>query len=203
MFDMAVAYIYLTGSSGAGVTFIRWGRTSCPATDGTELVYAGRVGGTHFSVGGGAADRLCLPENPDYLNGTSNISANPSLQLSPRVFGTEYEFHAGPPANTGLANHNAPCAVCYVSTRAATIMIPAKTECPSSWIREYYGYLTANYEDHSKALYNCLDVNPESIIGYANNENGALFHYAVSTCHGFECPPYEDDRALSCAVCTK
>ena len=35
--------------------------------------------------------------------------------------------------------------ICNASTRAAMIMIPAKTQCPSSWTREYhdsnYGYL--------------------------------------------------------------
>ena len=183
------------------MTFIRWGKSSCPETDGTELIYAGKAGGTFYNVQGGGTEKLCLPDNPDYLSGTSGTRAN-SLSDSPRVFGAEYQFFGGPAANTHLANHNVPCAVCYASTRAATITVPAKTECPSSWTREYYGYLTTEYETHYRSSYNCLDVNPES-IGSSASEDGALFHYTVSTCTGLACPPYENDRALSCVVCTK
>ena len=32
-------------NSGGGL-YTRWGRTTCPSTPGTELVYAGRVGGS-------------------------------------------------------------------------------------------------------------------------------------------------------------
>ncbi|CAI8046156.1 hypothetical protein GBAR_LOCUS25510, partial [Geodia barretti] len=31
------------GPSSGGVTYIRWGRTTCPNTTGTELVYSGRA----------------------------------------------------------------------------------------------------------------------------------------------------------------
>ena len=55
------------GASSGGVVYTRWGRTTCPDTLGTELVYAGRAGGTHFNTKGGAANHLCLPETPDYL----------------------------------------------------------------------------------------------------------------------------------------
>ena len=34
------------GPSSGGVTYIRWGRTTCPNTTGTELVYKGRAAGS-------------------------------------------------------------------------------------------------------------------------------------------------------------
>ena len=34
------------GPRSGGVTYIRWGRTTCPDTEETELVYAGRAAGT-------------------------------------------------------------------------------------------------------------------------------------------------------------
>ena len=46
------------GSRSAGVTYIRWGKSSCPTTTGTQLVYAGRAGGTHYTTSGGGADKL-------------------------------------------------------------------------------------------------------------------------------------------------
>ena len=54
--------------------------------------------------------------------------------------------HNGPHLN--LYDQNIPCTVCYASTRAAMIMVPAKTECPSSWTREYYGYLMTERPNH-------------------------------------------------------
>ena len=34
------------GPRSGGVTYVRWGRTTCPDTEGTELVYTGRAGGS-------------------------------------------------------------------------------------------------------------------------------------------------------------
>ena len=51
---------------GAGVTYIRWGKSSCPNVTGTQLIYAGRASGAAFnSPGGGGGEILCLPLNPD------------------------------------------------------------------------------------------------------------------------------------------
>ena len=35
------------GPRSGGATYIRWGRTTCPDTEGTELVYAGWAAGSH------------------------------------------------------------------------------------------------------------------------------------------------------------
>jgi hypothetical protein len=124
-----------------------------------------------------------------------------------RMHGSEYQFNEGPQSLTGVYQYNVPCAVCYVPTRAATIMIPAKITCPLSWTREYSGYLTSEGEDSSsgnyRSSYNCIDANPDIIPSSSANTNGALFQFVQSTCNGFDCPPYEEDRILSCVVCTK
>ena len=44
------------GPRSGGVTYTRWGSSSCPATAGTEQVYTGRAGGTHYLRKGGAAN---------------------------------------------------------------------------------------------------------------------------------------------------
>ena len=158
-------------------------------------MYAGRASGTHYNHRGGAADKICLPDNPDYLNGTSRQEGTTT------VAGSEYEFHSDLLSN--LHNHNAPCAVCYVPTRATTIMVPAKTACPSSWTREYYGYLTTESSSDHRSLYTCIDINPEVIAGTSANTNPARIFLASTDCSGLLCPPYENNRVLSCAVCTK
>ena len=73
------------GSPGpvtAGVTYIRWGRTTCPQAAGTQLVYSGRAAGTEHSHKGGSAERiiLCLPYNPDYLTGRNGVQGYSPLK---------------------------------------------------------------------------------------------------------------------------
>ena len=192
------------GPRSAGVTYIRWGKSSCPTTPGTQLVYAGRAGGSAYNAQGGGTEKLCLPLDPDYITAPRSTSATRFSTLH----GAEYQTRDGPQHN--IHDQNVPCAVCYASTRAAMIMVPAKTQCPSSWTREYYGYLMAGREHaaHYRSSFDCVDVNPDVVPGGAGNTDGALFQYVVATCnnninYGLECPPYEANRVVSCAVCTK
>jgi hypothetical protein len=85
------------------------------------------------------------------------------------------------------------------------IMIPAKTQCPSSWTREYYGYLMTEREhaSHRRSSFDCVDVTPDVVPGGVANTNGALFYHVVASCNGLQCPPYQTNRVVSCAVCTK
>ena len=179
------------------MTYTRWGKSSCPSSTGAQLVYSGRAGGTYWNTRGGSAEKICLPDDPEYVTETSGLSI-PNYST---VQGAEYEFFSGPNAN--VSNYNVPCAVCYVPTRAVTIMVPAKTTCPSSWTREYYGYLTTELDAYYRTSYTCVDNSPDVITGTSGNEDGSLFHYTVTDCNGLLCPPYERSRILSCVVCTK
>lgn len=62
-------------------SYIRWGRTTCPSTCDTTLVYSGRVGGTYYSTRGGAADYLCLPDQPEYSDFTPGSGGNQARQV--------------------------------------------------------------------------------------------------------------------------
>ena len=188
------AKIINKGVFGTGATYTRWGKTSCPNVTGTELLYAGRAGGTFYTTPGGAANKLCLPEDPDYLLETARFSGQNIIH------GAEYRFYGNLP---NLWGYNVPCAVCYVSTRTSVLIIPAKTQCPLLWTREYYGYLTAERDSHYRSSFECVDRNPEAIPGSSSNVEGALFYYVGGNCNGLACPPYEDTRILSCTVCTK
>ena len=61
------------GIAGVSYMYVRWGRTTCPNTKGTELVYTGRAAGTFYNVQGGTNDYLCLPEEPEYMDFTSGV----------------------------------------------------------------------------------------------------------------------------------
>ena len=45
----------LPGPCSGGVTYVRWGRTTCPDTEGTEVVYTGRAAGSYFIHTGGTS----------------------------------------------------------------------------------------------------------------------------------------------------
>ena len=183
------------GPKSAGVTYIRWGRTTCPNVPGTQLVYTGRAAGTFYNVQGGAANYLCLPENPDYMSGHNGVQDHTTIH------GAEYEVNGVQPLSS-RHNHNVPCAVCLASTRAAMIMIPAKTQCPPAWTREYIGYLMTDHKSHHRRMFECMDKDAETLDGGNGDTNGALFYYVEATCNGIECPPYDTQRELTCAVCT-
>ena len=180
------------GPRNGGVVYTRWGKSSCPSVSGTTLVYVGRAGGTHYTHKGGAANYRCMPDDSDYLSYT------PGVQGYSFVYGAEYKRPL-----RAVYHHNVPCAVCYASTRVAVTMIPAKTQCPTNWTLEYTGYLMSDNKNHQHTMYECVDKNPDSVPGSAADTNGALFYHVEANCNGMLCPPYDPQKELTCAVCTK
>ena len=176
-----------------GVIYNRWGKSSCrPEAD---LIYAGKTGVTLGYHQGGAANYLCMPDDPEYMAYRSGV------QHHSRVYGAEYE---GPPLVSGREQHNAPCAVCYVSTQHTVIMIPAKTSCPDNgWTREYYGYLMSERTANHRSMYECVDKDMESISESQNGIDGGHFYHVEAHCNGVDCPPYDSEKELTCVVCTK
>ena len=188
----------LTGPPGSpapivgGVTYNRWGNSNCRS--GVERVYPGRTGVTLHDDRGGAANYLCMPNDPQYT-----LPFEPGVRGQSYVFGTEYEE----PLVSGHDEHNAPCAVCYIPTKHAVIMIPAKTSCPSGWTREYYGYLMSERRSSGRTMYVCVDIAREYIPGSQNHIGGGHFYHVEAHCNGFACPPYSAERELGCVVCSK
>ena len=116
---------------------------------------------------GGAANYLCMPNDPQYT-----LTYQSGVQGYSYVYGTEYEGDL-----SGCEQHNAPCAVCYVSTQNAVIMIPAKTTCPSGWTREYYGYLMSERTSNHRSMYECVDSSVESIpVSQSHIDGGHFYH---------------------------
>ena len=180
----------LRGIHAGGAMYTRWGRKSCPS--GRQVVYTGIAGGSHYTHSGGGANYLCLPNNPQY-------SKNGVPQYLNYLYGSEYQSTL-----VGTHDHNVPCTVCYVATRSTTLMIPARTTCPTSWTKEYQGYLMAEYYKHARTVYECVDQGAESVAGSAADTNGALFYHVVGTCGaGLPCPPYVTTKTITCVVCTK
>ncbi len=188
------------GPSGGGAVYTRWGRTVCPSTSGTQLVYEGLVAGTSYTASGGGANYLCITEDPEYLTDiVPKWSANgPALSY---LYGSEYQV----PGFGSLLDHNVPCAVCHTSQRSSKLMIPGTTTCPQSWTEEYEGYLMTERDSHKhNNVYECVDKDGESVPGEKHDTNGALFHMVGAVCNvGLPCPSFIANRPITCVVCTK
>ena len=186
--------------SCGGAIYTRWGKSSCPEVEGTELVYSGITGGTWYSQEGGGANYLCMPKDPEY-----SLRNRGGVNGWAHLYGSEYQFPI-----PGTHDHNVPCAVCYVSARPSVLMIPAKASCPPKWTREYYGYIMTEYKGaqndiRGRTMFECVDKDQESLPGGGTiNTDGVLFHHVEVVCNtGLPCPPYDNNKELNCVVCTK
>ncbi|XP_063411600.1 uncharacterized protein LOC134694517 [Mytilus trossulus] len=180
-------------NSGFGSVYTRWGRKDCPS-NGTELVYTGVAGGGLYTETGAAANYVCLPNDPDFIQGdTTGGGAT--------LYGSEYETNY---FGHNLDDNDVPCAVCRAVTKSSVVMIPGKTKCYGDWNREFYGRLAAGADSHSAASeYVCVDHQAQYIEGGAVNNNGKLFYNVGAKCGSLPCPPYYDMAPISCVVCSK
>jgi len=189
------------------VTYIRWGRTVCPA--GAEVVYKGYAGGQDYLNAGGGANMLCLPETPEW---GKVVQGN--QMYSGWIGGVEYKFHSGYEQypfssvnanNMPLLDNDAVCVVCLVPSKSVALMIPAKTTCMAGWRKEYSGYLASQNHEHKRGEYICLDEAPEIRGGNGcDKRNGALLYPVQATCSSsLACPPYVQGWELACIVCSK
>ena len=183
--------------NGGGTVYVRWGHEQCPST--AQLVYSGRAGGPQHNQAGGGSNPQCLPLDPNFLTPISGV------QHRALMYGAEYQTDTDSNSHVhGRHDHDVPCAVCHVSNRTAVYMVPAKYTCPTGWTREYYGYLMAEHISFHRTQYTCLDVELKPANGSdVTNHDGLLFYFVEGRCGSLPCPPYDETKELSCAVCTK
>ena len=172
-----------------GTVYTRWGRTTCPGNE--SAVYSGYTASSDPGLFGGGSF-VCLPQDPEW-----NRYDNETIFF--HMFGTEYY-------SDELFNHNhryndVPCAVCIVNTRSTTIVIPGRRTCYPDWTAEYSGYLMS---DHSSAELLCIDEQPEDLPdGEASEQPVQLMFISMYCGTTTYCPPFVEDRQLTCVVCTK
>ena len=176
-------------SPPAGGLYTRWGRTLCPDVEGTDTVYSGSAASSYLGT-----NFMCMPHYPEYYSSNSQGIRD--------MYGVEYFSH---PTEGVEDNHNAPCAVCYMSTRHSILVLPAKLTCPPNWTTEYRGYLMIGGGQYWNQ-HECVDRNPESISGYTTGREPNEFFSIKVNCdnYGFSCPPYSiANKALTCVVCSR
>ena len=182
--------------SEKGGIYVRWGRTTCPAINGTEIVYTGYTGGSRYTDHGGAANHLCMPKDPEFLPHYPGSTAH--------LYGTEYERNFN---GNNEVNNDAPCSVCK-TRRTSILLLPGRQHCYSGWVMEYTGILVAgSLYDHdgqeSATEYICLDSASESLDHGSGDDNQNILYYVNSQCGSLPCQPYVNDGTLSCVVCSK
>jgi hypothetical protein len=180
-----------------GVTYVRWGRNVCEG-DATP-VYIGYAAGSLYNGAGGAADKICLHNIPQFST---------AADAGATLYGVEYRRTGGfrTDNNWGLPllNNDMPCVVCHVQARTHQLMIPAREVCPAGWTREYWGYLMSTGSTHSKGSYSCVDEAPESVPGGSAAVSARLEYTVKSSCTALPCPPYvTSSNNLKCVVCSK
>jgi len=160
--------------------------------------YSRRTGGAEH-MQGGASNPQCLPLDPNFLE---PISGNQNYRGL--MYGAEYETNTDSNSHLhGKQDYDVPCAVCHVAQRSSVYMLPANYTCPSTWTTEYYGYLMSQHHTHGRFQFICVDAAFKEVSGTSANLNGVQLHFVEGRCGSLPCPPYDDNRELSCAVCTK
>ena len=118
------------------------------------------------------------------------------------LYGSEYQIWSAQP-NAQNDDNDVPCALCFTDAREVIFMLPGKYTCPSGWTREYHGYLMTERHNHKRSTFECMNFLPEATTGGHAHHNSAFFYYIEARCGSLPCPPYEEEKELTCAVCTK
>ncbi|KAJ8308027.1 hypothetical protein KUTeg_012901 [Tegillarca granosa] len=105
--------------------------------------------------------------------------------------------------NSKLNNHDVPCVVCQSKLRSSQIMVPAKKACMDGWHKEYRGYLMSGHHSHGPTEYICVDAKPETVHGGRAAQYGKLMYQVEAKCGSLKCPPYVNNRELTCVVCSR
>ena len=173
------------------------------------LLFKGYAAGPHYNVGGSGSNFLCLHEEPQwatYINGHQGAAGT--------VYGAAYYLvDTGASRNSPFFQTNsgsraflrnpAPCAFCDVPGRSRTAMIPARTQCPDGWTKEYGGYVVSEvHGDRKRSSYICLDEAPEIAVGDSSQWQSVIYPVDVQ-CGTLPCSVYISGRELTCVVCSK
>ncbi|OWF55151.1 hypothetical protein KP79_PYT14523 [Mizuhopecten yessoensis] len=140
---------------------------------------------------------VCLPTEPIWGPHKNIQPYNPAY-----MYGAEYEDALL--FNMPNQDEDVPCAVCRSSFHSTSIMIPGRAQCYPDWVKAYRGVLSAgSVGSPSPTPYACVDENPQALTGGGiTNSEGRLLYQVRTVCGSLQCPPFENDKVLSC-VCLK
>ena len=69
-------------------------------------------------------------------------------------------------------------------------------------MEQYHGYLSAgDHNNEAASEYLCLDSAPEDRMGSQSDLTSAYFEHVRTHCGSLPCPPYENNKVVTCVVC--
>lgn len=141
---------------------------------------------------GGAANMLCLPNNPKLSNKTV-----PGYSF---LYGTEFEENF---LRSDAVNEDIPCAFCRSLNTTSSAMFPGRNVCYHGWKMEYEGYVMSGYWGNRASSFICVDAHPDYVPGGKANTDGQVLYVTGTKCGTLTCPPYHDNVAVNCVICSK
>ncbi|CAG2217820.1 unnamed protein product [Mytilus edulis] len=101
------------------------------------------------------------------------------------------------------ANEDVPCALCRSVNTSTSIMIPGRESCDSGWKLEYHGILASGHYGQKPSAYICIDSHPEFLQAGQDDKDGHLLYATQTSCGSLACPPYVNNKAINCVVCSR
>jgi hypothetical protein len=176
--------------------YVRWGRTSCPAST-TEL-YDGWTSTGYEGHNGGPSNYLCLATSPTTVPGDTLTNNNQSI-----LYQVQYRVGSGEASElTGVNLYESRCAVCEAQADQV-LMVPGTRSCPSSWTSQYEGVLMGAQHDGlgpQEAI--CVDKGAEAHGSGVDNQGGQLTVVEFDT-RSNNALPYTNQQTVACVVCSR
>ncbi|VDI20211.1 Hypothetical predicted protein [Mytilus galloprovincialis] len=81
-------------------------------------------------------------------------------------------------------------------------MIPGRENCYQGWKKEYNGLLASDHYASRASSFICVDKQPDYVPGGQENKDGRRLYFTSTKCGSLSCPPYKDNQAVNCVVCS-
>jgi len=203
---IVLSLLFAASVTDAGVSYVRWGRTTCPT--GSFALYKGYMAGGYYAVTGGGSNFMCMIDKPKFVRPVAGRQGSSGFILGveldnwqnqyPSLFSTE-NLNGGE-----VNNQNMPCVRCYVEGSSDQMVLPGVPDCASSgYDLQYKGFLVSGYHTHpGRTSYVCMDEAPEGITGGQGNNDQSIVYPVEIACGSLPCNPYVDGYEATCAVCS-
>lgn len=185
-----------------GPVYVRWGRTTCPAT--ADKIYDGIL--MAALDGGSGRDALCLPP-ADYGNVAVTVDGGATLHQA------EYHLADTTGINAYLHELEIPCTVCQavrshqsdgLRAPSGSVTVYGSQTCPANHRLEYFGRLFSQHASNTDAKtdFICMDSRPEPARGAIPGHQTSVYMHEVEVRDSLA-SEYVDNAEVTCAQCTR
>jgi len=191
-------------------TYVEWGRKAC--STGAKTLYSSWMANANPWHKGGGFNYMCMSPQGDLeakqINKAKNHDKSGLIHRTEYAQSTKNSNGAAWGRMKAKNARDAACSVCEIEAED-TLMLPAKTACPTGYKKLYEGYVAGGNDFHQHDTeYICLhkefeEIDPAVFKGASDaNQNGArLFLNEVdSAFYGLQ---YKANLGIQCVMCMK